>query len=145
VSIQRKILGRLKTSAMEKADNLGLHKFGGLLPEPAINVDSATIAEMYHIPCLTVRGDGSTHEFSQLSQVQDFMGSVAKTYFDEGNRACSFDELAVIPIGGECALATLKWTLRTDGGTPIQEWRQTYNLIRTQQGWKFLLSTFHRP
>ena len=108
-------------------------------------VDSAAIAKMYHVPCLTVRGDGSTHTFDDHDQVREFMESVAQTYYDEGNRASSFDELTVIPIGGECALATLKWTLRTEGGKPIREWRQSYNLIRKQQGLQFLVSTFHRP
>lgn len=107
-------------------------------------VDRDAIAETYHLPCLTVRGDGSIHEFHEVGQVRDFMGSVAKTYYDEGNRASSFDELTVVPIGGECALATLKWTLRDEGGIPIRGWHQSYNLIRTQAGWRFLLSTFHR-
>ena len=107
-------------------------------------VDGAGIAEMYHLPCLTVRGDGSIHEFCDLGQVRGFMTSVAKTYYEEGNRACSFDDLSVVPIGGECVLATLKWTLRDEEGAPIREWWQSYNLIRTKDGWRFLLSTFHR-
>lgn len=102
------------------------------------------IAEMYHLPSLTVRGDGSVHVFTAVADVRDFMGTVAKTYHDEGNRAGSFDELSVLPIGGQSAVASLRWTLRRDDGTPIREWRQTYNLVRSKGSWQFLLSTFHR-
>ena len=107
-------------------------------------VDSAAIADMYHLPCLTVRGDGTIHVFNEREQVHKFLGSVARAYYDEGNRDCMFGELTIVPIGGECVLATLKWTLRGDDQAPIRDWRQSYNLIRTEEGWKFLLSTFHR-
>ncbi|NJN51407.1 MAG: hypothetical protein HC809_06125 [Gammaproteobacteria bacterium] len=36
------------------------------------------IGEMYHLPSLTVRGDGSVHVFTEVARVRDFMGSVAK-------------------------------------------------------------------
>ena len=103
------------------------------------------IAEMYHLPSLTVRGDGSLQVFTDLGDVRDFMETVAMTYYDEGNRASSFDELSVLPAGGQSAVASLRWTLRRDDGTPIREWRQTYNLIRSKNSWQLLLSTFHRP
>ncbi len=103
------------------------------------------IAAMYHLPSLTVRGDGSIHVFAEVEEVREFMGTIAKTYFDEGNRASTFDELSVLPVGGQSAVASLRWTLKRDDGTPIREWRQTYNLIRSKDSWKFLLSTFHRP
>lgn len=107
-------------------------------------VDSAAIADMYHMPCLTVRGDGSIRVFHELAQVREFMGSVAKIYYDEGNRASSFNELAIVPIGNQCVLASLKWTLKDEDEAPIREWRQSYNLIQTKEKWKFLVSTFHR-
>jgi hypothetical protein len=103
------------------------------------------IAEMYYLPSLTVRGDGSVHVFTEVADVRDFMGSVAKVYYDEGNRASSFDELSVRPVGGQSAVASLRWMLRREDGTSIREWRQTYNLVRSKGSWKFILSTFHRP
>ena len=45
-------------------------------------VDRARIAGMYHLPCLTVRGDGSVHEFHELDRIREFMGTVAKSYYD---------------------------------------------------------------
>lgn len=103
------------------------------------------IAQMYHLPSMTVRGDGSVHVFTEVANIRDFMGTVAKTYYDEGNRASSFDELSVLPVGEQSAVASLRWTLRRDDGTPIREWRQSYNLVRSKGSWQFLLSTFHRP
>jgi hypothetical protein len=107
-------------------------------------VDVDAIARMYHLPCMTIRGDGSIREFHEADEVREFMGVVAQTYYDEGNRVCSFDSLVVVPIGGECALATLRRILRDEDSALLRDWRQSYNLIRTQDGWNFLLSTFHR-
>ncbi|MEZ5652858.1 MAG: nuclear transport factor 2 family protein [Burkholderiaceae bacterium] len=108
-------------------------------------VDAATIAEMYHAPSMTVRADGSVHVFESTAQVRSFMESLARQYQSEGNEDGGFDELSVVAVGGQSAVASLRWTLRRSNGASVREWRQTYNLIRVDGAWKFLLTTVHRP
>ena len=107
------------------------------------SIDGTRIAALYHIPTVTMRGDGSIHCLQSREELARFFQSVAETYSREGYRSGSFKNLQVIPIGGRSALATLQWELRREDGNVIREWRQSYNVVRTPGGWRILVSTFH--
>jgi hypothetical protein len=50
-----------------------------------------------------------------------------------------------VPIGGASVLAAVDWEMLREDRTVIRQWRQSYNLIRTSEGWRILCSTIHRP
>lgn len=105
--------------------------------------DATKIAPFYHVPCITVRGDGSIHSFQTRSEIEKFFRSVAEKYVSDGYRGGSFYDLEVVPIGGRSALATLTWEQLREDKSILRKWRHSYNLIRVENGWQILCSTFH--
>src|SRR5262245_62110435 len=106
--------------------------------------DGPAIAALYHLPCLTVRGDGSVHCFQDKETARSFFKKVADTYHQDGCRRSRYFDLEVAPIGARSALATLTWEQLREDGSSIRRWRQSYNLLRDDKAWKILTSTFHQ-
>jgi len=108
-------------------------------------IDGQRIAALYHLPTVTVRGDGSIHCLQSRDELARFFQGVADTYHRDGYTGGGFDGLQVSPIGGRSALATLTWKMLRRDGSLIREWRQSYNLVHVAAGWRILVSTFHLP
>ena len=106
------------------------------------SVDGSQIAALYYSPCVTLRGDGSIHCLTS-QELRDFFQTVAETYYREGYRSGRFAIRDLVPIGGRSALVTVDWELLRDDHRVIRGWRQSYNLVRAQAGWRILVSTFH--
>jgi hypothetical protein len=102
------------------------------------------IVALYHIPYVTVRGDGSLHCFQDKEVAQGFFQKVADTYLQDDCRRSRYFDLEVTPIGARSALATLEWEQLPEDGSSIRRWRQSYNLLRDRAAWKVLTSTFHQ-
>ena len=105
--------------------------------------DGAAISMLYHVPCLTMRADRSTHCFQSREEVATFFQAVAEGYIREGNQGGRFHNLVVQPLGTRSALVTLDWQLKRPDGTVIREWRQSYNVIRPDDRWQVFVSTIH--
>jgi hypothetical protein len=106
--------------------------------------DGASIAMFYHVPSVTLRGDGSTHCFRSREELASFFQGVAEGYNREGNAGGGgFYNLAVQPIGGRSALATMDWQLMRADGSLFRQWRQSYNLLRADGRWQIFVATFH--
>ena len=105
--------------------------------------DAPRITPFYHVPCITIRGDGSIHSFQARADIETFFRGVAETYSSAGYRSGTFHDLEVVPIGGRSALATLTWEQLREDKSTLRKWRQSYNLVRIGNGWQILASTFH--
>jgi len=106
--------------------------------------DGKAIAACYHVPVITLRGDGSIHCLTSEDELTNFFQTVADTYAREGSGSESRrSNLRVIPLGGRSALATMDWEMLRSDGSAIRGWQQSYNLVRGQAGWQILVSTFH--
>jgi ketosteroid isomerase-like protein len=107
------------------------------------SIDGARVAALYHEPCITMRGDGSIHCLQSREELARFFQGVADTYHRDGYRNSRFSNLEVTPIGGRSTLITVDWELLRQDGSPLRQWRQSYNLVRMDSGWQILVSTFH--
>lgn len=107
------------------------------------SIDGKRIAALYHMPTVTMRGDGSIHCLQSREELARFFQGVADTYYKDGYRGGRFKNLEVVPIGGRSALATLDWEMQRGDGSVIREWRQSYNVVRVGNVWQILVSTFH--
>ena len=106
--------------------------------------DSKAIASFYHVPVITLRGDGSIHCLASADEVENFFQTVADSYAREGSGGkATRSNLRVIPLGGRSALAMMDWEMLRADGSAIRGWQQSYNLVRGQAGWQILVSTFH--
>lgn len=108
------------------------------------SLDGAKIATLYHGPCVTVRADGSVHCLQKQEEARAFFETVADTYFREGCRRWRYLDLEVVAIGARSALASLDWEMLREDGSTMRRWRQSYNLLSINAGWKILASTFHQ-
>lgn len=105
--------------------------------------DGAKIAPFYHAPCITVRADGSVHSFQTRPEIEKFFAGVAQKYKADGLRGGAFYDLDVVPIGGRSVLATVTWEQWREDKSVLRKWRHSYNLVRTDNSWQILASTFH--
>jgi len=107
------------------------------------SIDGQRIAALYHIPTVTMRGDGSIHSLRSVEELARFFQGVADSYQKDGYAGGRFEDLQVSPIGGRSALATMDWEMMRRDGSLIRKWRQSYNVVREGSGWRILVSTFH--
>ena len=105
--------------------------------------DARMIAECYHEPCVTIRGDGSFHLLPDKISTQRLLGAVADQYHREGMQRGVYSNLQIQMLGEKCALVTLDWQLLRSDGSVIRGWAQSYNVIDVNGTCYFYVSTFH--
>ena len=128
---------------MSKALEVEISAFLNQYDEAFSTFDGGRIAALYCIPTITMRGDGSIHSFQSREEVARFFQGVADTYRSEGGKNGTMHDLEVVTIGERSALATVTWkNLRADGSV-IRQWRQSYNVVRSAEGWRILAAIFH--
>jgi hypothetical protein len=127
------------TSALDAEISSFLNKYN----ETFATYDGDKIAGLYCLPSITMRGDGSLHCFQSREETARFFQGVVDTYRAEGAKSGTMHDLQVTPLGDRSALATVTWkNLRPDGST-ARQWRQSYNLVRFNDSWRILATTFH--
>ena len=105
--------------------------------------DGAGIATCYHAPSISMRADASIHVYRSHQEVREFFQAVADKYYAEGQRGSRFVDLDVKCLGVKSVLATLEWQMLGADGSIVRRWRQSYNLIRSDDQWQILVSTIH--
>jgi hypothetical protein len=106
--------------------------------------DWIAVAMLYHVPSITMRGDGSVHCFQSRKELQEFFQGVGDGYDREGKLGPGrYHDLTIQPIGARSVLVTLTWQMRLIDGSVVREWRQSYNLARIDGRWQILVATFH--
>lgn len=99
------------------------------------------IADLFHTPCLLVRGDQTVHALTSDGQVEAFFQPVAETLWSAGTVTWAVGDVSIEAVGGRNAHVLLTWTpLRADGSA-IRSWRQAYDLIQMDGEWRILMST----
>lgn len=103
--------------------------------------DWNSVALLYSVPSVSMRGDGSIVCFQSRKELQEFFEGVASTRGELGPSRHQI--LTIQPIGARSVLATLNWQNFLIDGRPASEWRQSYNLVRIDGQWQIFVSTFH--
>jgi hypothetical protein len=98
---------------------------------------------LYHEPSTTVRLDGSVEQFQTRPLAHEFFASARANYERLGCRSWAIRNFSVQELGTSSAAATLDWEMLTADGALIRGWRQTYNVIRSDESWLVVLSTLH--
>ncbi|KRR10643.1 hypothetical protein CQ12_19435 [Bradyrhizobium jicamae] len=106
--------------------------------------DGNQIAELYCVPCITMRGDGSIHCFQSRDEIARFFQGVVDTYRREGAVGGTPHEVVAVPIGERSALASATWKNLRDDGSVARQFRTSYNVVRFAEGWRILATTFHQ-
>ncbi len=105
--------------------------------------DGPLIARRYAAPYVALNGDGVLQSLTTQVRIGEYFQAVVDHYHQTGCRSCRYKGLEVIPLGQNSALATVTWELLQGDGSSIHSWRESYNLMRTAQGWFIFASTDH--
>ncbi|MDU8911791.1 DUF4440 domain-containing protein [Aestuariicoccus sp. MJ-SS9] len=106
--------------------------------------DAARIADFYHSPCLTVRGDGQVMTFATGAEAFDFFSTVIGSYQDIGMTAFAFSEVEVASLGNAAVRLTCHWQMLREDASIIRAWHQTYVIRCSKDKWTILSSVFHQ-
>lgn len=105
--------------------------------------DGALVAQRYTVPCVSLDAQGALRSFHTRAEIAGYFQSVLTAYHQQGCRSCRFGDLEVVAVGTRSALASVTWELLRADGSVASGWRESYNLLRTDQGWKVFASTDH--
>lgn len=105
--------------------------------------DMEAFSKMFCEPFVSVRPDGTVASMPTNKVAQEFFETVLEVWKKEGYKTFGMRDFDVTPIGTNSALVTLTWELLDSAGDMIRDWRQSYNLLNTSDGWKVITSTFH--
>jgi len=103
-------------------------------------LDGEAVARLYAVPSGIAQDARYTH-WAEFAPIRDNMVALCTLYRDRGYAAARFETGNFLPQGEDFAIADLVWTIEWTGGAKPWQFRTTYNLMRTGQGWRVLLCT----
>lgn len=102
-----------------------------------------TIAQRYLVPYLAFHNHSSARVFLSSAETGEYFQRIIDEYHAKGCRLCRYENLAVVPIGKECALATVTWELLAENQGVISAWQESYNLCLVEGRFMVFTSTDH--
>ena len=94
-------------------------------------------------PFISVRGDGKSIIMNTNNDAKVFFTSVLSKWKKDGYVKFSTKDYEVINLGVKSMLVTFTWQMMGKNNVVIKEWKQSYNLIKKEDTWKIIMSTFH--
>jgi uncharacterized membrane protein len=102
-----------------------------------------TIAERYLTPYLAFHSAASAQVFTTSAETAAYFQTIVDGYQAQGCRSCRYKDMAVVPLGEECAIATVTWDLLAHDLSVISAWRESYNLCLVEGRFMVFTSTDH--
>ena len=102
-----------------------------------------TIAERYLAPYLAFHTNESAQVFMSKAEISSYFQKVVDEYHARGCRSCRFRDLAILPLGKDCALGTVTWELLTEELSVVAAWRESYNLCSIEGRFMVFATTDH--
>jgi hypothetical protein len=96
--------------------------------EAFCSFDGDIIAKRYLSPYLAFHSYGSAQVFMSSAETGTYFQRIVDDYHAMACRLCRYKDLAIIPLGKECALGTVTWELLAEDLSVIRAWRESYNL-----------------
>jgi hypothetical protein len=104
--------------------------------------DVAPLTRFFHIPYFAVGADGAVSLIRSGDEIRAFNQTRLDLFRkDRATRAFSRG-CDVLTLGPGSALIVANWELQSDDGAVARVWRHFYNMARTPEGLKILVSTF---
>ena len=107
--------------------------------------DGNLIAQRYAAPYLSLNAASVLQQFNTQEETGRYFQRIVDQYHLQGCRTCRFNDLEVTSLGSNCALASVTWELLRSDGSIISAWRESYNLMRTSDGFRIFASIDHDP
>lgn len=120
-------------------------KFFDEFVEAFCTFDGTAIGELYLVPYLAFHTHRSADVFLSSADTAAYFQCMVNGYRAKGCRSCRYYGLGVIPLGQECALATVSWELLAEDLSILVAWRESYNLCLVEDRFHVFASTDHSP
>ena len=104
------------------------------------NVDE--VNQFFHLPCIFVGTDGSASLFRVGEDISAFHRPRLELFRKGGVRKPKTRDFESFPLGARSALVSVSWELCREDDSIERAWRHSYNVLRTDAGWRILVSTF---
>lgn len=103
-------------------------------------LNGEAVAALYAQPS-GIAQDGQYTPWPDRVQVAENMVALCQLYRDKGFVRAEFEPRHFIDQGDQFAIADVQWHIDWTGAEPPWRFSTTYNLVRTDNGWKVLLCT----
>ena len=82
--------------------------------------------------------------FTTRGEIAGYFQGIVHDYHARGCRSCRYEDLEVVRLGDECAVATVTWQLLAEDRSIVSAWRESYNLCLVEGRFMVFASTDHR-
>jgi len=103
-------------------------------------LDGEALARLYAVPSGIASDTGYTH-WATFEPIRDNMVALCRQYQLNGYLRAQFETGAFLAQGDDFAVADLAWCIERVDGQEGWRFNTTYNLMRTDEGWRVLLCT----
>jgi hypothetical protein len=101
--------------------------------------DADRVCDAYHVPSL-IYAEGAVHANLDADARRSWLGSYVESTRAELAAGTRWEcpSLKVTSLGADAALATARWVFRRTDGTILEDYPDTYVLVRLGGRWAFL-------
>ena len=103
-------------------------------------LDGDAVARLYCVPSGIAHDKGYTH-WPTFESVRANMVALCDLYRSHGFESAHFEPSSFQAQGEKFGVADLAWTVDRRDGQEAWRFRTSYNLMRTDEGWRVLLCT----
>lgn len=104
------------------------------------SLDGEAVAQFYAVPSGIAQDRKYTH-WPEFAPIRDNMVALCGLYRERGYVAAEFEPGVFLQQGEDFAIADLGWKISWSQGAEPWRFNTTYNLVRTEEGWRVLLCT----
>ena len=104
--------------------------------------DVDEVNQFFHLPCIFVGADGSISLFVAEEDISTFHRPRLESFQNGGVKKPRAKDLEVVSLGTHSALVSVTWEQCREDDSIERTWRHSYNAVKTDVGWRILVSTF---
>lgn len=104
--------------------------------------DVEEVNEFFHLPCIFVAANGTTSICHSAEDISAFHRPRLRLFRKGGVTTPKTKDFQAASLGTQSALVSVSWEQCREDDTIEMAWRHSYNTIKTDTGWKILVSTF---
>ncbi|NQY21726.1 MAG: nuclear transport factor 2 family protein [Campylobacteraceae bacterium] len=124
---------------MEENAKMFFRKYGSTFD----SWDMDKFSSFFHEPFISIRGDGKSVIMNTKRDAKIFFTRVLNTWKRDGYHKFQTKDYEIINLGEQSILVTFTWQMMNKENVIIRQWRQSYNLVKYNNQWKIIMSTFH--
>jgi hypothetical protein len=105
--------------------------------------DVDEVNQFFHLPCVFVGAEGSVSLFGTVNDISKFHRPRLERFRKGGVKKPKTKAFEAVTLGTRSALVSVSWEQCREDDSIETAWRHSYNVVKTDTGWKILVSTFH--